>query len=597
MKKLDKLLISSFLGPFFITFFVVVFILLTVFMLKYFDDIVGKGLGVGIISQLIFYFSINMTTNALPLAVLLSSLMTFGNLGVHFELIAIKSSGVSLLRVMQPLFLITCFLVVLGFYNNNYLVPKANLEAFSLLYDIKQKKPALDIKQGVFYNSLPGYSIKISERLPDGETIKDVVIYEHAGGRGNKTVTLADSGKMYNILDSRYLVLELFDGNVYDEQQAQRKRRYRKEKIANPYLRASFEQSKMVIDLSDFDLKRTRKDLFNNNRLMKNINQLRTDLDSMFREYDESLMGFGYYSAEYFDYHQKKYLDSKRAHVVEQTKREAHLENADSLMERVVVKDSVITGKDTSTIRKTINIDSVKIAERKKGLAMRAIDSARKSRFKDISKTQVIQKENKIVQLDTAKKTVKPSVQKVTPEKSLKEETENKWVDPRSTREKLDSLISTQLVMKSSVGKALNHVRYIKGNMSTRNSQLKDMIKQIRKFDIERYKKLAMSLTILAMFLIGAPLGAIIKKGGLGMPVLFSIFFFVLFYIVSMLGEKWARQGLMSPLLGVWLANIVLFPIGFMFLYQARRDAKLFDGDFYRILFTRLRKKIKASSK
>ena len=186
MKKLDKLILSSFIGPFFITFFVVVFILLTQFMLRYFDEIIGKDLGVAVISQLIFYFSINMTTNALPLAVLLSSLMTFGNLGEHFELTAIKGAGISLLRTMRPLFVVACILVVIGFFNNNYIVPQANLEAFSLLYDIKQKKPALDIKQGVFYHGIPGYSIKINHKFPDDETLKDIIIYEHVGQRGNQ---------------------------------------------------------------------------------------------------------------------------------------------------------------------------------------------------------------------------------------------------------------------------------------------------------------------------------------------------------------------------------------------------------------------------
>src|SRR5690606_11910324 len=133
------------------------------------------------ISQLVFYFSINMTTNALPLAVLLSSLMTFGNLGEHFELTAIKGSGISLVRTMRPLFLVSCVLVVLGFFNNNYVVPQANLEAFSLLYDIKQKKPALDIKQGVFYHGIPGFSIKINEKFDDDITLKDIIIYDHAG--------------------------------------------------------------------------------------------------------------------------------------------------------------------------------------------------------------------------------------------------------------------------------------------------------------------------------------------------------------------------------------------------------------------------------
>src|SRR5690606_34680014 len=217
MKKLDKLILGSFLGPFILTFLVVVFILLMQHMLKYFDDIIGKGLGFDVIGQLLFYFAVFMTPVALPLAVLLSSLMTFGSLGEHFELTAVKSAGISLLRAIQPIFFFVLILTVCAFYINNNLVPKAALEAYSLLWDIKQKKPALDIREGTFYNGIPDISIKVNEKFPDGITLKDVIIYDHRKHDGNKDVTVADSGKMYTILNERYLKLELFDGYNYTE--------------------------------------------------------------------------------------------------------------------------------------------------------------------------------------------------------------------------------------------------------------------------------------------------------------------------------------------------------------------------------------------
>ena len=210
MKKIDKLVIKSFVGPFLLTFVVVVFILLTQYMLKYFDDFVGKGLGAEVFAELLFYFSINMTPVALPLAVLLSSLMTFGNLGEHFELTAIKGAGISLTRALRPLFFFVTLISIVAFLSNNFVVPKANLKAYSLLYDIKQKKPALDIQEGVFYGGIPNFKIKINKKFPDGETIKDVIIYDHSTGLGNRDVILADSGKMYTIKNDRYLMLELF---------------------------------------------------------------------------------------------------------------------------------------------------------------------------------------------------------------------------------------------------------------------------------------------------------------------------------------------------------------------------------------------------
>src|SRR5689334_8369177 len=217
MKKLDKLILSSFMGPFILTFLVVVFILLMQHMLKYFDDIIGKDLGWSVLGTLLFYFAVFMTPVALPLAVLLSSLITFGNLGEHFELTAVKSLGVSLTRALIPIFALSLVITFGAFLANNYMVPKAALEAYSLLYDIKQKKPSLDLKEGAFYGAIPDVNIKVEKKYPDGVTLKGVVIYDHRGHAGNREVTIADSGRMYTILSNRYLKLELFHGYNYSE--------------------------------------------------------------------------------------------------------------------------------------------------------------------------------------------------------------------------------------------------------------------------------------------------------------------------------------------------------------------------------------------
>ncbi|MEQ9414127.1 MAG: LptF/LptG family permease, partial [Cyclobacteriaceae bacterium] len=217
MKKIDKLILLSFIGPFILTLFVVVFILLNIQMLKYFDDIIGKDLGWDVLGTLVFYFAIFTTPTAMPLAVLLASLIAFGNLGEHFELTAVKSLGISMSRSIFPIFIFVCFLTVLAFYVNNNLVPKAALEAYSLLYDIKQKKPALDLREGAFYSSIPDISIKVNKKLPDGQSLKDIIIYDHRNRVGNREVTIADSGKMYTILNDQFLKLELFNGYNYNE--------------------------------------------------------------------------------------------------------------------------------------------------------------------------------------------------------------------------------------------------------------------------------------------------------------------------------------------------------------------------------------------
>ena len=277
--------------------------MLTQHMLKYFDDIVGKDLGWDVLAQLLFYFAVFMTPIAIPLAVLLSSLMTFGNLGEHFELTAIKSAGISLLRALFPIFIFVLGLTVVAFYSNNYFVPKAALEAYSLLYDIKQKKPALDLKQGAFYTGIPDFSIKVEKKYDDGKTIEDIIMYDHRSVVGNKKIILADSGLMYTINNDRYLKLELFYGNFYFEDYSETSTSTNSKQNMS---RSSFNRSEYVMDLSSFGLDRTDKSLFEGNRIMRNMGQLSNDVDSVGRSisdlklkiFEENKYAFFYHMRE-----------------------------------------------------------------------------------------------------------------------------------------------------------------------------------------------------------------------------------------------------------------------------------------------------------
>src|SRR5690349_9782590 len=306
MKKFDKLILTSFIGPFIMTFLVVVFILLTQHMLKYFDDIIGKDLGWDVLSQLLFYFAIFMTPVAMPLAVLLSALITFGNLGEHFELTAIKGAGISLLRTIQPIFFFVIVLTFIAFYINNNLVPKAALEAYSLLYDIKQKKPALDLREGAFYNGLPDVSIKVNEKLPDGITLRDIIVYDHRKNDGNKEVTVADSGRMSTILNERYLKFELFNGYNYTEGASTEKEMTgQKNSKAETLTRSKFYKTQVVFDLSSFKLERTDKKWFETNRIMRNLSELDLDIDSINREVLQQELNHFLYKPTYFSYFNK----------------------------------------------------------------------------------------------------------------------------------------------------------------------------------------------------------------------------------------------------------------------------------------------------
>ncbi len=485
MKKLDKFIIKAFIGPFFLTFAVVVFIFLTQTIIKYFEYLVGKGLGGGVFAELLFYFSLNTVPIALPLAVLLSSLMTYGNLGEHYELTAIKSAGISLVRVLFPIFIFSILLTFAAFWFNNRVVPKANLKAFSLLWDVKQKKPSLSLKEGIFYKDLPGVSIKANKKLPDEKTLLDMIIYDHQENNGNTHVILADSAQMYTILNGRYLVFELFDGQSYKDYSASN-RRGGADNVQ--FVRNHFKQSKIVFDLSSFDMGDTPETLFSNHRWMKNVDELNYAVDSLRREQVKMQENLARGVSQYYTNHLRPV--------------------------RLVASGK---GKDT--------LKTVAVAPGKWS------DSLRNH------KTQPYQQ-------------------------------------------------------KDIYSRAANQARSVRAYTESNLQQLETARAEERTYTAERHRRYTQSVACLIMFLIGAPLGSIIKKGGLGVPVLISILFFIIFYVFSMLGEKWAREGITRIAVGMWGGNFILFWVGMFFLRQARNDSRLLEADAYRIAFNRLKKRL-----
>lgn len=558
MKKLDKFIISSFVGPFLLTFVVVVFILLTQYMLKYFDDFVGKDLGLEVFSELIMYFSINMTPVALPLAVLLSSLMTFGTMGEQFELTAIKGAGVSLTRALQPLFFFVLLISILGFLSNNYVVPKANLKAYSLLYDIKQKKPALDIREGVFYGGIPQYEIKVNKKYPDGETLKEIIIYDHRNGLGNKEVILADSGKMYTIRNDRFLMLELYNGNRYSESNLpgtsgggySNKPRF---------MRNSFDETKLVFSLASFDLQRTKEEYFASHRRMKTMQELAHAVDSLNGEQ----MAIEYQafnsSPTFYSYHLRY----------------------DSLMPKgLEEKVAQMIKEDTSGIAEEVpDEDTVSYAEQ----ARQSSPGSSVSDLTASAKERLLQrvKEEKRVELERGATSTDNGVQKYEVQKA----------DTALVR-KLDNSI-TETEYSSAVAKALNQSKTIHNTLQINASKMHKLEREINKDLYESRKKIAQAVSCLIMFLIGAPLGAIIKRGGLGIPVLISICFFIAFYVLTEISRKWADDLLMDANLAVWFPNMILLPFGILFMLQARLDTRLLEPDFYKVWIDKIRVRIR----
>ncbi len=460
MKKIDRLVMGAFIGPFIVTFSVVVFILLLQFLIKYLDEFVGKGIGIGVYAELLLYCSINMVTTALPLSVLISSLITFGNLGEHHELTAIKSSGISLLRAILPVFMFSAALVFVSFFFNNIIVPKANLKFYSLLYDMRTKKASLNFKEGVFYDGIPGYRIKIAKKYGDGSSVKNVIVYNHASGKGNSEVIIADSGHFTTFGHERFLSFNLFNGNSYSEYT-----NTGNNSRADQFVESHFSTSKMIFNLESFQLKRTQEQLFSNNRYMKSVSELGYITDSVRKEF------------------------------------------------------ILIQANGPANIRPYYNYF------------------------------------NPILPTDTSSK---------------------KGLKPLPA---LKALTKEEIAIARN--RAVNQARSIRAFATSNKERLGYVNSDANLFEVEKLKKYTLSFACIIMFLIGAPLGAIIKKGGLGVPLLISIVFFILFYVFSMTGEKWAKEGIAPAILGTWFANLMLLPIGLFFLRQARNDSRLLDADYY----------------
>jgi lipopolysaccharide export system permease protein len=577
MKKLDKLILGSFIGPFILTFLVVDFILLIVNMLKYFDEIFGKGLDFWIYAELIGYFVISISPMALPLAVLLSSLMTFGNLGEHFELTAIKSSGVSLTRALRPIGIFSIMLTILAFLSNNYLVPKVNLKTFSLLYDIRMKTPALDIKEGVFYSGIPGYSIKVNRKL-DEVRLQDIIIYNHSDGQGNINVTLADSGRMETFNNDTYMKLTLYQGQNYKEARSTRGI----SEAPVEFSRTKFEENVMVFDLSAFQLSRTPEDQWSTNRAIKRIDEIKVGLDSIayivndlkYQNYTSAASIYPFFTRNRSLTPSGEILAMKAEY---DTLRKLKIEKEKS------IKDSVDEKRKEDSLR-SLGVPKSDTVLKKVAVATVNQDSITDSLF---------QKKLAVKSAQKKEDTLAVTEQIITTVDTLGLPVLNKKVRTEPLTEKelkvLDSVIYDRGYITNAITMALNNSRNLKNTFNIKMSQYDGHMREYRRYEIAWYQKYSQAIACFMMFLIGAPLGSIIKKGGLGMPVLISILFFIFYYMLTITGEKWAKEGITDYFFGTIFSNLCLLPFGLFFLRQARKDARLFEADFYSSIWSKIK--------
>lgn len=488
IKRLYSFVIQTFVPILLMTLGICLFILLMQFLWRQIEDLVGKGIDTLVLGELFLYAALGLIPMSLPLAILLASLMTFGGMGERLELLAIKASGISLLKTMKPLIVIMVFISIGSFFFQNEALPRINVKSRTLLISIKQKSPELDIPEGSFYTGIDNYSIYVKKKDPDTRMLKDVMIYDTSDGFDNLSVFVCDSAKMQGATNKRFLLLTLYDGQRFSNfNQADRNNQgqvSRRNDQFVPYSRENFKTKEIIISF-DANFKRMDESIYDGTQISKNMNQIGHDLDSMRVDLDSlNKLDRGIMDRSYLTY---RYTDIPEAKV------------NDSVQVKVEKKKEV--GR--------ISLDSI----------MNSLKEADKGRIYD----------NAI-----------------------------------SNAEANSSTFMFQSYSKTTLQK------------------------NIRYHEVEWQSRFAFAFACMVFFFVGAPLGAIIRKGGLGMPVVVSVIFFIIYYMVNNVGLKMARDGVWEVWQGVWLSSFVLFPIGLFLTYKAINDSALFNSEAYGKFFRKL---------
>ena len=477
MKKLHVFMLKSFIGPFVATFFISMFVLIMQFLWRMIDDLVGKGLEFSVIAELLLYVAITLVPMALPLAVLLSSIMTFGSLGEHYELIALKSAGISLYRIMKPLIILIVLLTVMAFIFSNNVMPVANLKMYSLLYDIRRQKPEMSFKEGIFTNDLEGYSIKIDRINKNTGMMYNMLIYTHKDGTGNYEVTKADSGMMISDMNHDMMQLVLYNGHTYTDEgmkDAKARRTF-------PFRRLQFDKQTVMIELPGTDLKRTDENSFRSASLMLNLKQLTDTIKSAQQNLN-----------------QKKAGDAKRLLTTNFQKSK----NTNPRQDSVLIEKSRGVFSDPDSLYLSMDVEEQR----------RAMDYA-------VQYAREVKQRNQ------------------------------------------------------------DDMYYYVGRQEG-----------IIKNQLEWHRKFSLSFACFIFFFIGAPLGAIIRKGGLGMPVVVSVLLFIIYYIIDMMGIRSAKEAVISPEMGAWISAFILLPLGAVLTYKSVTDSEMMNTDAYKIFFEKIKK-------
>jgi lipopolysaccharide export system permease protein len=473
IKKIDSYILKRFLVLLVMTFLIVIFILLMQFLWKHFEDLIGKGVGWSVLAELFFYATMTLVPLALPLALLLASLMTFGNLGESFELTAMKSSGISLFRIIRPLIVLVGLIVVAAFFFSNNVLPRAQRDMYTLLFSIRHKSPELDVPTGEFYSGINGVNLYV--RGKNGNILKDLMIYDFSNGFNNAMVLLADSGKIQLTNDKKHLLLTLYNGESFEN--------LREQKMSSPdnipYRRESFSLKEVLYDY-DSDFNRYDESLLQDRHISKNIKELSRSIDSI------------------------KLIVQERSEM--------------QVQEMLHSRYFAFTGNHRNTLF---------LPDSEKSYSQYDVDSA--------------------------------------------------------------FINQTNAEIEMSINHAMDRAKNMADHITYNKFLLGEPQMNMNSHSAEWHRKFSLSFACLIFFFIGAPLGAIIRKGGFGFPVVISVLMFVVYYIIDLTGYKMARENIWEAYQGMWLSSVVLFPIGVFLTYKAAKDATLFNADTYIKLFQKIK--------
>ena len=499
LKRIDRLLIKSFIPPFFLATAIALFVLIMQTLWLYIDDILGKGTGVFIVLEFLFYLSMSLVPLSLPVGVLLASVMVIGALAERYELSSIKSAGISLFRVMRPLIFLCAGIAVFSFVCYEYVIPVSNLKFKSRLYDMRKQKPALSLDEMVFNDDFHGYKIRIGKKESDGRNIRDVLIYDEQGIQYDQMKMIsAKSGEMYMTDDQKFFVMKLKDGYHYLEDKGESSR-----DNDAVFITTKFDTWTKYFDLSEFELNRTDEELFKAHQTMKNRKQLKASADTLTVKIERQLERVQAQFAGVLPQPDTVATQDSTAQQAKERRLSTHEE---------YLADPGIKRADDYNLNNTVNWAST--------LSNSTLESF-------LPRSQAVL---------------------------------------RSYRDKLES-----------AGKNYDY-----------------MMERRAKHIFEMNTKISFSLICLVFLFIGAPMGAIVRKGGFGYPLLVAVIFFILFIMVNTFCQKLAEAYTIKATLAAWIPVLIFVPVSIYITYRAMNDSKILDVDAFWSFLRKRKKGVKA---